>query len=84
LVNPDSGTVKANSFLELWFLPLMLAGVGAFFMLFAVVIPKIARTFQGAFSFGNQSFPFGQKFQDMKPGSTEEVTIIKFNDEKEA
>jgi hypothetical protein len=82
LVNPDSGTVKANSFLELWFLPLMLAGVGAFFMLFAVVIPKIARTFQGAFSLGSQPFQPGQKFQGMKPDSTQDVTIIEFKDKK--
>jgi hypothetical protein len=73
LVNPDNGTVKANTFLDLWFLPFMLAAAGGFFTLFAVVIPKVARAFQGL-SFSSQAF------KDMKTGSTEETVVIKFKD----
>jgi hypothetical protein len=76
LVNPDNGTAKANTFLDLWFLPFMLACVGGFFTLFAVVIPKVAQAFQG-FSFASQAF------KDMKPGATEETIIIKFKDGKQ-
>lgn len=75
LVNPDNGTVKANTFLDLWFLPFMLAAAGGFFTLFAVVIPKVAQAFQG-FSFGSQAF------KDMQPGSTEETIVIPFKDGK--
>lgn len=45
LVNPSTGEARADYFLEMWFMPVLMSGLSAFFLLFALVIPKVSRLF---------------------------------------
>jgi hypothetical protein len=45
LIDPDTGFGKSNSFLELWFLPFILAAAGCFFLIFLVFAAKLSRSF---------------------------------------